>query len=252
MKRVRTAGFTVVELLVGMAIISVVLLAIGSLQTLVFQAFTPLNGSANRLRDLQDASGYVGDRVRSATAVSTSLTVNGVACATPPAAGGNPCFALLVPEAQQVGSTPQYSANAYLYLAYALIPRSQLSVDDKTVNSWADSNTLALVEYRQNICQPNPTPTNLTGTCTASSPPPAGSGAVSIPAAVPAALTGMSTNIILDSATTDASSGTFVPFAYDAVTATLTLAFRLKQQERGATIYTPTDAPLQLTVKRRN
>ena len=116
--------------------------------------FCPAHRTGNRLRNLQDTVGYLGDRLRVARDLRTNLTVDGVSCTLTPACGAAPCFAVVVTEAQQVGTAEQYDANTALYLVYRLIPRSQLTGLDKTPDSWADSNTLALVESRVVVCSP--------------------------------------------------------------------------------------------------
>ncbi|GGL79255.1 hypothetical protein GCM10010840_16400 [Deinococcus aerolatus] len=246
MKHQRQAGFTLIELLVAMGLLGILLLALNSVESLTTTSSVKLTGQANRLRSLQDSVGYVGDRVRVARDLRTSVTVDGVSCTLTPAMGAYPCFAMLVTEAQQLGKVDQYDANTSLYLVYRFIPRSQLVAADKAPDSWADTNTLALVESRTVVCSPNPPALP----CTRANPAP--SGSVTMPDAVPASLNTSATNVIMDYGTLEGSGGSFTPFNYDSATGALKLAFRQKQLERGAVQYSPGGGPLEVTVQRRN
>lgn len=243
MNHQRQSGFTLVELLVAMGLLGIVLMALNSVESLTMKSSVQLTGQANRLRNLQDSIGYVGDRVRVARALRTSLTVDGVGCALTPAMGAYPCFAVLVTEAQQLGTVEQYDANTFLYLVYRFIPRSQLIAADKAPDSWADSSTLALIESRAVVCSPNPPALP----CTRANPAP--SGSVTMPETVPANLTTSATNVVMDYATLD---GGFTPFEYDPASGVLKLAFRQKGLERGTVQYSPGGGPLTVTVQRRN
>ncbi|MDB5045982.1 MAG: prepilin-type N-terminal cleavage/methylation protein, partial [Deinococcus sp.] len=246
-----TAGFTLVELLVAMALLSIMLVALGAVESSTMKASNEITGEASRLQALQDAAGYVGDRVRAASVLSTSLSVNGSACDLTPAAGNLPCFAVLVGEVRQIGANAQYDANAYLYLVYRLVARTQLASADRTPSTWADANTYALVESRQLVCAPNAAApvlpcaaTTVTGVSTA------------IPTSIPTSITTTATNVLMDYATLDQNPGTFTAFSNTASTTSapgqLVLRFRQKQQQRGQTIYTPRSGPFELTVQRRN
>ncbi|CAM3680721.1 hypothetical protein DESA109040_19730 [Deinococcus saxicola] len=244
-----SAGFTLVELLVTMALLSIMLVALSAVQSSTMQASNQIAGEASRLQALQDATGYVGDRVRAASALSPSLTVDGSACSLTPAVGGLPCFAVLVGEIRQTGATAQYGANAYLYLVYRLVARTQLASADRTPNIWADANTFALVESRQLICAPDAAPVL---PCAAVST----AGFTVVPTSVPPAITTTATNVLMDYATLDQNPGTFTAFSNTASTVDmpgqLVLRFRQKQRQQGEIIYTPRTGPFELTVQRRN
>lgn len=238
MIRPRTAGFTLVELLISLAILGVMLAALTSVEFSTIKGSSELTVQADQVRALQDLSGYLGDRLRAARDVSTSTTVNGVPCTLTPASGDTPCFALLVAEARQQGTAVQYDPNTYLYLVYRLVPRSQLSMADKTANSWADSNTFAVVESRFVVCQPDPSITTIPACSTP-------------PTSLPTSFSTGAPNVLMDYATLDATSGSLTPFAYDP-SGQFTLLLRQKRLVRGSVKYTPSNAPLQLVVQRRN
>lgn len=243
--RLRTHGLTLVEILVGLALLGIIMAAVLSLQVGTFRSASDIQGGADQLRELQISSGYLTDRVRTASAVSTSLTVNGTTCTMTPAAGEYPCFAVLVGEIRQVGSTPLFAPNTYMYLAYRLVPRSSLTAAAKTPDSWADSNTLALMEYRSVFCGPI-----ASATCATATPPPTGS--VAIPTIVPATLTGLTEAVIADRFTLTDGSGTFTPFAYNATKGEFTIRFRQAQRVNGKTVYTPSNGPMTVVIQRRN
>ena len=238
MNCLRTAGFTLVELLTSLAILGIMLAALTSVEFSTMKASSELTVQADQVRSLQDLSGYLGDRLRASRDVSTSTTVNGAPCTLTPASGDTPCFALLVAEARQVGTTVQYDPNTYLYLAYRLVPRSQLTTADKGADSWADSNTFAVVESRSVVCQPDPAITTI--------PP-----CTTPPSSLPANFNTSTPNVLMDYGTLDATSGSFAPFAYSA-TGQFTLLLRQKRLVRGSVKYSPSSAPLQLVVQRRN
>lgn len=250
----RLQAFTLVELLVAMAIFGILIAALVSLEASTVSAADTVIGQANRTRTLQEASSYLGARLRAAKLVSTSLSVNGQSCSLTPPAGSLPCFAVLVSEARPVGGTAPYQDNAYSYLIFRLIPRSALATADKAANSWADTNTLALTQSQVLICEPVSAP------CTTDSP--ATAPGVTIPTALPASLnitpstaaTHTLDQVVADMATLDLTpgSGTFVPFTYTALSRQFTLQFRQKTSERGRVRYTPSGEPYRLTIQRRN
>lgn len=234
----RQAGFTVLEVLITLAILGVFLVAVTTTQSSTLQTSSQQSGLANRLRDLQDAGGYVADRLRQSILVSTDLSVNGAACQITASGAGAPCFAVLASDMRQVGSTPQYQPNVYMYLAYRLVPRSNVSTAEKADDTWADANTFALVEYRSTICAPTASVTCSPGT---------------VPTTIPASIANMTANVLLDFITLDAvGGGTFTPFAYDAASKQFTLTLRQEQLEFGRSMYTPSNDAYTITVQRRN
>lgn len=247
-------GFTLIELLVVMAILSIMLLAITQMQGTTLAASNTLVGQANRMRELQEASGYLSDRIRSARAIQTdpSLTINGGLCMMSSTTA--PCFAALVGEVR-AGSTAVYGANVYMYVVYKMIPRSEVPAVDRKEDEWADTgtNTMSLVEYRQVVCEPQAYPAGSTtpGQCTTVSPAP--TGYVTIPTSVPLVLptlgNSMTMNVILDYATLDDASGAFTPFATGDI---FTIKLRAKNRVNNNVRYTPISGPFTLKVKPRN
>lgn len=249
-----TEGLTLVELLVGMLLFSIMLATLANLESTTAAGASAAAQQAARIRGLQEASSYLAARLRAARLVSTSLTVNGQSCSLTPPSGTLPCFAILVGETRAVGGVTQYQDNAYSYLVYRLIARNQLAAADKTPDIWADSNTFALTQSQVLICEPVAAP------CTTASPATAPS--VLIPTVMPSALSIMpATNathtldqVVADMNTLDLSpgSGTFMPFAYNTVSRQFTLLFRQKTNERGTVRYTPSSEPYRLFIQRRN
>lgn len=248
----RLQAFTLLELLAAMAIFGLLIAALIRLEASTLSAADTVIGQANRTRSLQEASSYLASRLRAAKQVSSSLSVNGQSCSLTPPAGSLPCFAVLVSEARPVGGAAPYQDNAYSYLVFRLIPRSALAAADKAANPWADANTLALTQSQVLICEPVSAP------CTTDSPATAPS--VTIPGSIPASLSltpGSTTTldqVVADMATLDLTpgSGTFVPFAYAALSRQFTLQFRQKSSERGRVRYTPSGEPYRLVIQRRN
>uniref|UniRef100_UPI002869D02F PulJ/GspJ family protein n=1 Tax=Deinococcus sp. TaxID=47478 RepID=UPI002869D02F len=59
-------GLTLVEILVAMAILGIILVLITNWQTQTLQITTKTNNLATQTAELNDLTGYIGDRVRSA------------------------------------------------------------------------------------------------------------------------------------------------------------------------------------------
>lgn len=226
-------GFTLVEMLVAMAILSIVMGALLALTTgtLSFSA-TAMSTSA-RQRELNDATGYIADSIRRASTVyvttaTATVTLNGDACKLTPAASS--CFSVVVPEATG-GST----INRYMQLFYRVEPRSSLETSLKVSDGWSDANTYVIKEYRQELCGSSTT------ACTAT--PPTGSTTATI-------ATGA---LVVDEVSLVYGTTTYQPFSYDG-NGKFTLKFRVAQQRRNKAYYTPaaSDAPYTLTVSKRN
>lgn len=137
------AGLTLVEVLVAMAILGIVLALITNWQTQTLQLTTSTSAQAQQLADLNDVTGYIGDRVRAAVRVrvaTSGLTVNtgtGNACSA-----SSPCLAVVIPEGTAAG------ALKYVLYVYRMQARSVVSSDDKLDDTWAEDNVQVLREYR--------------------------------------------------------------------------------------------------------
>lgn len=262
------AGLTLVELLVAMALIGIVFAMITNWQVSTLNISMRTNATSQRLSDLNDVTGYVGDRVRSGIYLrTTGFTVNSASAYSSGACNTTtPCLAVLVPEtdpnigkvtAAKVTSGTTTLINEisstgvrYRYHLYRLEPRSSLSADDKPGDSWADNNTQVLIEYRgrgpatgvlASVCpseEEKLTPTDCTDVMTKF--------------VSETAFKGLIPYLVADYLTPADELGSGVaPFAYDATTKSVTLAFQTKQQVRGQTQLTPA-TPYTLTVQARN
>lgn len=239
----RTPGFTLVEVLIVLAILGIILVAVMNVQVGMMRDSARVTGQANRLQELEDASNYVADRLKGASVVSTSLTVNGESCTI--SSTTSPCFGVLTREFRDVSGSTPVRPNAYLYLVYRLVPRSTPAEGERVTDTWADSNTLALVEYRKLACAPTGQADNLSGAVPACT-------TTTTPTTVPPTLAGAEMNVIMDRTTVDAVSGTFTPFAYTASTRKFEIKLRVKEREQGTVRYAPGNGPLTLIVQHRN
>lgn len=219
----KRAGFTLVEVLVAVFILGVVLAGLLSLITGTLRFSTASTSTSDRLRELNDVTGYLADSIRRSTEVLTSSTVNGETCDID--SETEPCFSVVVPEADGGNAI-----NKYTQLFYRVMPRSELSTDYKAVDEWADDNTYVILEYRKVLCDSG-TPCSPT--------PPSGESTVSY----------AQWYLVLDGLTFE---GNTEPFNYDATSEAFTLDFRVADHRRGATRYTPADEPYELTVVKRN
>lgn len=238
MKRQSNAtGFTIVEIVIAMAIMGILLSFVVSVQSSTFKSADQLMGSAQRLSNLEQATVYMASRVQEARAISTSATVNGQSCNI---TDTNPCFVVQVAEYPSDGNS--ITNATYKYLVYRFIPRAALSVADRSPNEWADSNTYAVSQSQQVICYPDTS--DLTRACDRKKVNPDFTN-IMTPA--------QSTNqVVIDMLTKTASDGSFAPFAYDATKGQFTFQFRQANQQNGNVVYTPTQGPYKQIVQRRN
>ncbi|AFZ67481.1 prepilin-type N-terminal cleavage/methylation domain-containing protein [Deinococcus peraridilitoris] len=229
------SGLTLAELLVALAVLGVLCAALLALEGSVLRSSAQVSAQAARLRELQEASTYVADRVRAARDLRTDLSVNGSPCTVYPAPGGRPCFALLVPSAE-LGQ----AIDTYAYRVYRVEPRTSLNPADRVNDAWADAHTFVLREYRAYACGPASVTT--AGACTPAS----------IPAGVPAVLTNTQPFLVMDGLTFDGPAGAFTPFAYDPASRVLTLRLRVGRREAGRVLFTPPSGYQELRVQLRN
>lgn len=244
MKR-RETGFTLVELLVAMAILGIIFMLVTNWQVSTLNISARTNALSLRLSELNDVTGYVGDRVRSALEVRTSgFTVNkgsapnGGQCDTV-----TPCLAVLVPveEADVSGPALVYK-QSFLQLIYRMEPRSTWSAsdEDKVPDTWADNAANNVMLLREYYARCTLTVTECRNTFRNTTD-----------------FSGMNRYLVSDYLTSvDQSGGTITPF--DAVfdekkkTGTVTLRFQGKQNVRGTTYFIPPTGPYTLTVQARN
>jgi prepilin-type N-terminal cleavage/methylation domain-containing protein len=239
----RRQGFTLVELLVAIAVLGVVVgvLITVTAGTLTFSA--RVISDAERLAELRDVTGYMSDNIRRARAVLTDTTVNGARCNI--ADGPGACFALVVPEARN-----SEAIDTYLFLAYRIQPRSELGALYKLADAWADANTYVIQEYRRVICGPS-RPRRPTNPEDPPPPPPYPlcPGSPAVPPTPLPTISGARPYLVLDGLAFDNLAQAF---SYDPANRKLTLTLQVKQLHRGVVHFTPAQAPLELRVVRRN
>ncbi|GHF56445.1 prepilin-type N-terminal cleavage/methylation domain-containing protein [Deinococcus metalli] len=237
----RAAGFTLVELLVAMAIFAVVTIAALQLQGSSTQLSGAQISQAQRLQTLSDTSGYLADQIRAGAGVYTGQTlpdgVGGSSACTP--SGAQPCVAVLVPVTQPLTCTTDPSTViAWRLHEFRYVPRSSLPAAYKG-GGLQDGDAYGLLEVR--ISDPaNPAPAP--GVC--------GTEHATAPTSVAAYQTSTSYVVapLADDLTVTAGSA---PFAFDASTNIVTLRLQSASRTQGKLSLTPA-TPYELQVKIRN
>lgn len=242
------AGLTLVELLVAMALIGIVFAMVSNWQVSTLSISTRTNAMSQRLTELNDVTGYVGDRVRSAITVRTGgFTVNAASASNSGQCDATtPCLAVLVrvEEAESSGAGVVYK-RSFLRLIYRVESRSTWSAtdQDKVANAWADNadnKIVILREYRER-CAIGADPSD-----------PDCSAFVNNFSKV-STFAGLNRYLVADHLTSvNQAGGTITPFAYNTATKTITLAFQSKQRVQNRVEYMPTDGPYSLQVQARN
>lgn len=244
-----TRGLTLVELLVAMAIMGVLFVLITHWQVSTLNLSARSNAASRSLGDLNDLSGYLGDRVRAAVRVrvaTSGLSVNsgaGSACSA-----DRPCLAVVLPEYSPSGVAVRY--NLYVY---RMMPRSAVAhPDDKVEDPWAEGHVQVLKEYRSEDRDSAPINCVLApGETFDTAAAPACVTMRNLGSA--AALSGLGSYLVADYLTPAGSLGAgHVPFAYDSATRVITLEFQHRQQVNGQTTLMPGAEPYVLQVQARN
>ena len=153
--RERSAGFTLVELLVALAIVSVVLAGMLSL-TRVTLGYTGLSTSiATSVEDVAQTEGYLADAFRAAKSVYTSETLLASDGATPlvdcDTASSGRCIAVLTPVTDL--ATAGQPIMDFDLSFFSVEPIGTRFADVGIPRGWDGEDTLALLEYRiENVC----------------------------------------------------------------------------------------------------
>lgn len=134
-----SGGFTILELLIAVAITALLLGGIGVFMAGTMKFSSNSIGTADDLEELNNVSGYLLDQVRTAREVAV-----GDCSGTTPS---YPCVSLVVPRSRAGGDI-----DAYERLVFEVVPRDTLSSEVRTNDAWADANTAAVVEYRTVLC----------------------------------------------------------------------------------------------------
>jgi prepilin-type N-terminal cleavage/methylation domain-containing protein len=125
-------GFTLLEILVALAVLAIFTTALLAFTQGTLTANRVARKQAQLLEELKDAAGYLADTLQEAQKVLSSATVNGSGCQPPT------CLAVLLPE----------PGGTCALRAYRLEARSGVGDDYKSPDPWADANTRMLREYR--------------------------------------------------------------------------------------------------------
>lgn len=125
-------GFTLLEILVALAVLAIFTTALLAFTQGTLTANRVARKQAQLLEELKDAAGYLADTLQEAQRVLSSATVNGSGCQPPT------CLAVLLPE----------PGGTCALRAYRLEARSDVGDDYKSPDPWADANTRILREYR--------------------------------------------------------------------------------------------------------
>lgn len=229
----KQAGVTILEMLISMLLLGFVLTMLLSIESNSMKFSSRQQDNSMQLTSLVEATGYIGDMVRQSTSFQSSLTVNGLACSI--TSTTNPCFGIMVPATQGSDTANPSKIDAYLLLVYRLENRSTLSADYKTTNTWADSNTWVIKEYRSVLCQ--------AGTCPATGLP-----------TVPASISNANWYLVADQIAKVRPNGTsYVPFAPSTTNLRqFTLQLQSVSRVSNETRYVPANNPQSLNIMMRN
>ena len=148
----RSGGFTLIEVLVTMVVLGLLLGSLTSFWISTLRVSTSAETTAQQLLNLQDASAYIVDRVRGASAILSQLTITdpdgtsrGCALEPDPALGQIPCLGMLV---RKINASGDIQEHLYLALAYVFDSRALLPANYKIPDTWLDTNSFVLREYR--------------------------------------------------------------------------------------------------------
>jgi hypothetical protein len=251
-----------VEILVAMAILGIILVLITNWQTQTLQLTTKTNALATQTAELNDLTGYIGDRVRSASrlrftgfTVNAASAVNSGKCDTT-----TPCLAVLALEEEvNTATIPATVTRTWLRLVYRVEPRATWVSAGKVPDSWADNaanKVVVLREYRDSC-------TEAGATCSGSSP------IMTVDAYKAsfsdAAFSSMNPALVADYLSSVNQVGAVItPFAVATVAQVnpltgiaatsqkVTLTVQGKRSVAGVTSFTPSSGPMSLDVQARN
>ena len=226
-------GFTILEMLVSLAILSL----LGGALLYITQQFLKTSSStlryADTIQDLNDASNYLSNNIRRASKIVPSIQLNGKPCSLDVLPPNLPCFGLIIPESRNGGEIDTYS-----FLAYKIDSRSELQDRLKTEDTWADENTYIIREYRRVICTTLDSPSN---------PP------FDFPCENPSAISRAQPYMVLEGLSLDAglvTGTTLAPFVAEGNQ--LQLNLRLVKRDRAKERYYPANNATSLTIHLRN
>ncbi|GGL10339.1 PulJ/GspJ family protein [Deinococcus radiotolerans] len=246
-RRANEAGLTLIEILLALGIMGTVLVLITSWQTSTLNLTTRANATGRGLSELNDLTGYLGDRVRGALRVRVAtggLTVNGSSGNS--CSAEQPCLAAVLPDANTAGTVTRY-----VLFVYRLEPRSKVTLD-KATDAWAEEHVQVLREYRSGDSATSPVncvPAAGETFETASGP---GCAALRDLAGL-GAVRGFQPFLVSDDLTpSDQLPGGEAPFSWNAATRSVTLRVQFRQQAGGRVTTLPLTQAYALNVRARN
>ncbi|MFI4915687.1 MAG: type II secretion system protein J [Phycisphaerales bacterium JB060] len=226
-----TGGFTLVELLVALAIVGTLLLAVTQLAGAVLNYSRHADARNRAAGDLSDALGYVSLNAQRAMNVlatgSIDITPNtgpSFTCALPT------CLAITVPVVDRNdGSITNYQHWAYRWTTLDVLGNPALP------EGWSGPNTPVLIEIRSgDLLAPGDDPYD--------GPPPLADfseGSGNVP------------SLVIADLTRDDGGASFDPFAVDATGRLVTMQARHRGSGLLDDMFVPDDGPLTITVNRR-
>ena len=217
-----TQGFTLVELLVSMALLSIVLGILLTTQSTVIRSSMTQQTNAARLGVITDITGYVGDRVKAAALIPDGVVINGASCQRSPATG-LPCLAVVVPQVSTTGQISTWELHAFQY-----VDPAGLTVLERTPGLTGVNVALRELVLVSTCSQIVPTSATLTA-CFSGTP---------------------STSLLSDELTLPVS-GT-AAFEYDSAQRLVTLRMRSVSVQNGTPSYLPANTSYALKVYARN
>ena len=244
----REAGLTLIEILLALGIMGVVMALITNWQTGTLNITTRTNATARGLTELNDLTGYVGDRVRTAQRVrvaTSGLSVNSGSGNTCSAL--SPCLAVVLPETNPTTG----AVTKYVLFVYRMEPRSKVTAD-KTPDDWAEDHVQVMREYRSG--DSGTTPVNCVPAAGQTFETATGAGCPAMQGL--AGLTsvgGFNPYLVADYLTpSDQLPGSAAPFEWSAATRSVTLRVQFRQQAGGRVTTLPPTQAYALNVQARN
>ncbi|WP_052351631.1 PulJ/GspJ family protein [Deinococcus pimensis] len=228
----KTTGFTLVEMLVAMAVFAVAIVALIQFQSFTVSSSTRTSYESQRLISLTDVGGYIGDIVKAAQQVPDGYTIDGLDCRRTPTSGNLPCLAVVLPVVNaSTGEITSWTLYAFRYRLRTVMASTER--DNTRLDAYAYALQEVTVAYDASVTG--------CGAITATSTPSitcftGGSGAVT--------RAWIADNLMLASGTT--------MFSFSTASKVVTIALQSVSIQGNSIKYTPSTSPYTLKVFARN
>ena len=260
----KSQGFTLIEMLIGMAIFGILMLAFTQIFGGSLKASSQINSRNELVSEGQIAQQLVASRLQSAYYVyppgtSVQLTDNGFTAKNTVngantyiwRVGTNPFIAIILPPTTAGTCTSSFTKACFSFYAYYPVLRSVLIAENKSIAPDADPNNASvwiLMEYRANLIDGVPRGSNLLAS------PPSFTAVLTNAASVNPTVKGQSGQMLIDYVQ---PLGTAAPynamFTVDSTNKFVDFNLRLQQNRGGKTLTAPASAnPLTTRVYPRN